>query len=79
MKNYQQLIIYTPKTDISELSWEVKVNEKTFDCGELIALNELKQLCPNIKSTTVENFTNDLNHNKIDVNNNHFGVIFVEM
>lgn len=79
MKNYQQLIIYTPKTDISELYWEVKVNRKTFYCEELIALNELKQLCPHIKSATVENFTDDLNRNKIDMNNYHFGVIYVKM
>ena len=79
MKNYQQLIIYTPKTDISELYWEVKVNRKTFYCEELIALNELKQLCPNIKTASIEKFIEALNRNQIDVNNNHFGVIYVEM
>jgi hypothetical protein len=79
MRNYQQIVVYTPKTDISELYWEVKVSRKTFYCGELIALNEVKQLCPNIKCATVENFTDDLNRNKIDVNNYHFGVIYVKM
>ena len=28
MRNYQQIVVYTPKTDISDLYWEVKVNEK---------------------------------------------------
>ena len=79
MGNYQQIVVYAPKTDISGLYWEVKVNEKTFNCGGLVALNELKQICPNIKTASIENFTDLLNHNEIDVNNNHFGVIYVEM
>lgn len=79
MKNYQTLIIYAPMTDISDMSWEVKVNTKTFDCGPFRALEELKQLCPNIKSTTIEKFTEHLNRNEIDVNNNWFGVIYVDM
>lgn len=79
MRNYQQIVVYAPKTDISDLSWEVKVNRKTFNCGTLVALKEIKQLCPNIKTASIENFTNDLNHNKIDMNNNWFGVIYVEM
>lgn len=79
MRNYQQIVVYTPKTDISDLYWEVKVNEKTFNWGGLVALKELKQLCPNIKSCTIEKFTEHLNRNEIDVNNNWFGVIYVEM
>ena len=29
MGNYYEMVIYAPKTDISDLYWEVKVNEKT--------------------------------------------------
>lgn len=79
MGNYYEMVIYAPMTDISDLSWEVKVNRKTFNCNMFKALDELKQLCPNIKSCTIEKFTEALNHNEIDVNNNHFGVIHIEM
>lgn len=79
MRNYQTIVVYVPKTDISDLSWEVKVNRKTFNCGGLVALNELKQLCPNIKTASIEKFIEALNCNEIDMNNNHFGVIYVEM
>lgn len=79
MGNYYEMVIYTPKTDISDLSWEVKVNRKTFNCNMFRALDELKQLCPNIKSCTIEKFTEHLNRNEIDVNNNYFGVIYIEM
>lgn len=79
MRNYQQIVVYAPMKDISDLYWEVKVNRKTFNCGALVALNELKQLCPNIKTSSIENFTEHLNRNEIDVNNNWFGVIYVEM
>ena len=53
--------------------------KKTFNCGGLVALKELKQLCPNIKTASIEKFIEALNRNEIDVNNNHFGVIYVEM
>ena len=79
MRNYQQIVVYAPKTDISDLSWEVKVNEKTFNCGGLVALSKLKRLCPNIKTASIEKFTEALNRNEIDMNNNWFGVIYVEM
>lgn len=79
MGNYYEMVVYTPKTDISDLSWDVKVNRKTFNCNMFRALDELKQLCPNIKSCTIEKFTEHLNRNEIDVNNNHFGVIHLEM
>lgn len=79
MRNYQQIVVYTPKTDVSDLSWEVKVNRKTFNCGALVALKELKQLCPNIKTASIENFTESLNRNEIDMDNNWFGVIYIEM
>lgn len=79
MGNYQEIVVYTSKTDISDLSWEVKVNRKTFNCGALVALKELKQLCPNIKTASIEKFTESLNRNEIDMNNNWFGVIYIEM
>lgn len=79
MGNYQQIVVYAPKTDISVVSWEVEVNRRTFKCGGLVALKELKQLCPNIKTASIENLTEHLNCNEIDVNNNWFGVIYVEM
>ncbi len=79
MGNYYEMVIYAPKTDISDLYWEVKVNRKTFNCNMFRALDELKQLCPNIKSCTIEKFTEYLNRNEIDLNSNWFGVIFVEM
>jgi hypothetical protein len=43
------------------------------------ALDELKQLCPNIKSCTIEKFAEHLNRNEIDLSSNRFGVIYVEM
>lgn len=78
MGNYQQIVVYAPKIDISVVSWEVEVNRKTFNCGGLVALKELKQLCPNIKTASIEKLTEQLNYNEIDVNNNWFGVIYVE-
>ena len=50
MGNYQEIVIYAPKTDISVTSWEVKVNRRTFNCGALIALKKIKEICPNIKN-----------------------------
>lgn len=79
MGNYLEIVIYAPKTDISSALWEVKINRRTFNCGALVALKELKQLCPNIKTASIEKFTEHLNCNEIDVNNNWFGVIYVEM
>jgi len=79
MGNYQEIVIYAPKTDISVTLWEVKVNRRTFNCGALIALKKIKEICPNIKTASIENFTDYLNRNEIDVNNNWFGVIYVEM
>lgn len=79
MRNYHQIVVYTTKTDISDLSWEVKVNRKTFNCNMFKALDELKQLCPNIKTAYIEKFVEALNRNEIDVNNHHFGVIYIEM
>ena len=79
MRNYHQLVVYAPKTDISVVLWETEINRRTFNCGGLVALKELKQLCPNIKTSSIEILTEHLNHNEIDVNNNHFGVIYVEM
>lgn len=57
MGNYQEIVIYAPKTDISVTSWEVKVNRRTFNCGALIALKKIKEICPNIKTASIENFT----------------------
>lgn len=79
MGNYYEMVIYAPKTDISDLSWVVKENRKSFNCNVFRALDELKQLCPNIKACSIEKFTEALNHNEIDVNNNWFGVIHIEM
>lgn len=79
MRNYYEMVIYAPMTDISDLSWEVKVNRKTFNCNMFKALDELKQLCPNIKSCAIEKFTEQLNRNEIDLNSNWFGVIHIEM
>ena len=78
MKNYQQILIYAPKTDMSVVSWEVEVNRKIFNCGALVALKQIKQICPNIKTASIEDFTEHLNCHEIDVNNNWFGVIYVE-
>lgn len=79
MRNYQQLVVYAPMTDISDMSWEAEINRKTFHCGSLLALKELKEICPNIKTCTIEIFTEHLNRNEINVNNNWFGVIYIEM
>ena len=79
MRNYYQLVVYATMTDISDRSWEAEINRKTFHCGSLLALKELKEICPSIKSCTIEKFTEHLNRNEIDMNNNWFGVIYVEM
>lgn len=79
MGNYQQIVVYAPKTDISVVSWSVDIDRKTFHCAGLVALKQLKQLCPNIKTASIENFTEQLNRNEIDLNNNWFGVIYIEM
>lgn len=79
MRNYQQIVVYTPKTDISAVSWGCDVDRRTFNCGALVALKNIKQICPNIKTLSIENLTEHLNCHEIDVNNNWFGVIYVEM
>lgn len=79
MGNYQQIVVYAPKTVISVVSWSVDVDRRIFHCGGLVALKELKQLCPNIKTASIEKFIEALNRNEIDMNNNWFGVIYVEM
>lgn len=79
MRNYHQVVVYAPKTDISVVLWETNINRRTFNCAGLVALKELKQLCPNIKTSSIEIFTEHLNCKEIDVNNNWFGVIYVEM
>lgn len=79
MGNYQQIVVYAPKTDISVVSWETEINRRTFNCGALVALKYLKQLCPNIKTLSIEKLTEHLSCKEIDVNNNWFGVIYIEM
>ena len=79
MRNYQQLVVYAPKTDISVVSWETEINRRTFNCAGLVALKELKQLCPSIKTLSIEKLTEYLSCKEIDVNNNWFGVIYIEM
>ena len=79
MGNYQQLVVYAPKTDISVVSWSVDIDKRIFHCGGLVALKQIKQICPNIKTLSIENLTDHLNCHEIDVNNNWFGVIYVEM
>ena len=79
MGNYQEIVVYTPKTDISVVSWECDVNRRTFNCGALVALKNIKQICPNIKTLSIEKLTEHLNCHEIDVNNNWFGVIYIGM
>lgn len=79
MRNYQTIIVFAPMSDICLDDWQEKINKKYFNCGGLVALKELKQLCPNIKTASIEKFIEHLNSNEIDVNNNHFGLIYVEI
>ena len=79
MRNYQTIVVYAPKTDICWDDWQEEINKKYFNCGGIIALKELKKICPNIKTASIEKFIEALNRNEIDMNNNWFGVIYVEM
>lgn len=79
MRNYQTIVVFAPMSDICWDDWQEKINKKYFSCGGLVALKELKQLCPNIKTASIEKFIEALNRNEIDVNNNWFGVIYIEM
>lgn len=79
MSNYQTIVVYAPISDICYDDWQEKINKKYFNCGGLVALKQIKQICPNIKTASIEHFTDHLNCNEIDVNNNWFGVIYVEM
>lgn len=81
MRNYQTIVVFAPTTDICWDDWQEKINKKYFSCGGLVALKELKQLCPNIQTTTIEklcekfNRTSNFSYMKL----NWYGVIYVEM
>ena len=82
MGNYQQIVVYAPKTDICWDDWQEKINKKYFSCGGLVALKELKKICPSIQTTTIELLCDKFNRNgSLDCSYklNWFGVIYVEM
>ena len=54
MRNYQTIVVYAPKADICWDDWQEKINKKYFSCGALVALKELKEICPSIQTTTIE-------------------------
>ena len=82
MRNYQTIVVYAPKTDICWDNWQEEINKKYFNCGGIIALKELKKICPNIQTTTIENLCDKFNRNgtlDLSYKLNWFGVIYVEM
>jgi hypothetical protein len=80
MSNWQTIVVFAPMTDICWDDWQEHINKKCFSCGSLIALEELKKICPNIQSTTIEklcekfNRTSNFSYMKL----NWYGVIYVD-
>jgi len=83
MRNYQQIVVFAPMSDVCYDDWQEKINKKYFSCGALVALEELKKICPNIQTTTIEQLCDKFNRNRtLDFSYmklNWFGVIYVEM
>ena len=81
MRNYQTIVVYAPKTDICFDDWQEKINKKYFSCGGIIALKELKKICPSIQTTTIEKLCEKFNMNSSFsyMKFNWFGVIYIEM
>ena len=82
MRNYQTIVVFAPMTDICWDDWQENINKKYFSCGGLVALKELKKICPNIQTTTIEQLCDKFNRNRaLDFSYmklNWFGVIYVE-
>jgi hypothetical protein len=83
MRNYQTIVVFAPMSDICWDDWQEHVNKKYFNCGGLVALKELKKICLNIQTTTIEKLCDKFNRNRtLDftyMKLNWFGVIYVEM
>lgn len=81
MRNYQTIVVFAPMSDICWDDWQEKINKKYFNCGGLVALKELKKICPSIQTTTIENFCEKFNRNASFsyMKFNWYGVIYVEM
>lgn len=83
MKNYQTIVVFAPMSDIRWDDWQKKINRKHFNCGPIKVLEELKQICPNIQTTTIENLCDKFNRNRTlefcYMKHNWFGVIYVEI
>ena len=83
MRNYQTIVVFAPMSDICWDDWQENINKKYFNCGGLVALKELKKICPSIQTSTIENICDKLNRNRtLDFSYgklNWFGVIYVEM
>ena len=83
MRNYQTLLVFAPMTDICYDNWQEHINKRYFSCGQLKALEELKKICPNIQTTTIEQLCDKFNRNRtldfMYMKLNWFGVIYLEM
>ena len=82
MKNYQTIVVFAPMSDICWDNWQEHINKRYFSCGALVALKELKEICPSIQTTTIEQLCDKFNRNRtLDftyMKLNWFGVIYVE-
>lgn len=81
MRNYQTIVVFAPTTDICWDDWQEKINKRYFNCGGIVALKELKKICPNIQTTTIEKLCEKFNRNSSFsyMKFNWYGVIYVEM
>lgn len=65
--------------DLDYFYCQEHINKKRFSCGAIIVLNELKKICPNIQTTTVEKLCDKFNKTlDFSYKLNWFGVIYVE-
>jgi len=57
MGNYEKIVVYAPVDEISRPEWDRDINGQKFDnCTLTMAIDKIKEFCPNIRTMSIECF-----------------------
>ena len=74
---YRSVLVYAPKEEISRQEWDEKVNKQMFDdCTLTSAIDKIKEFCPNIRTMSIECFS-ELSNDECYFTRDWVGVIYI--
>lgn len=77
MGNYEKIVVYAPVDEISRPEWDEKVNGQKFDnCTLTMAIDKIKEFCPNIRTMSIECFC-ERSNNECYFTEDWVGVIYI--